>query len=308
MMASICRKPGKTPWWATYYLNGKRVRHSLRTRGERIARKKLKKLEGDLVTGELQQKTTTHTGPFLEESCDHLATIRSPKAYKNDISYLRTFFRPVCDGLKPKSTVNRRFQPRKKAKVPDRPSHRHISVSTLEQLTSGKIEKFITSRITEDGISSKTANRTREVLRLMFNYAIRQHGFRSLDRRFPNPADAMPRRKEPDHQIRFLNLKQIAKQLKVLKGEPLLKAMVAVYSCLMRFCIAALKRCRWSYSLIHARYVPSGRRSQPTSLAGRRAGGGWRCGPSGRAGRPGNRTRARPLRGFRSGRRQSRTR
>ena len=54
-------------------------------------------------------------------------------------------------------------------------------------------------------------------------------GFRSRDRRFPNPVNAVPQRKEADHQIRFLTLEQIDRQLKVLADEPVLQALVATY-------------------------------------------------------------------------------
>ena len=228
-MASIFRKPGGEIWWATYYHDGKRIRHSLRTRDERVARRKLKKLEGELVTGELERKTTTPLCPLLEQFCAQLATVRTGKSYKNDVSYLRTFFGPVCDALEPGSTVNHRFRGRKLANAPDRLKHRHVHVRTLEELTAGKIDGFIATRIREDGISPKTANRSREVLHVMFNYAIRQHGFRSPDRRFPNPADAVPRRREDDPQIRFLSLAEISEQLEVLKDHSLIQVMVAMY-------------------------------------------------------------------------------
>lgn len=64
---------------------------------------------------------------------------------------------------------------------------------------------------------------------MLFAYAIRQHGFRSPDRRFPNPVDAVPRREEPERQIRFLTLKQIDEQLRVLAEYPVIQAMVATY-------------------------------------------------------------------------------
>ncbi len=228
-MASIFRKPGGEIWWATYYHDGKRIRHSLRTRDERVARRKLKKLEGDLVTGELERKTNTPLCPFLEQFCAQLATVRTRKSYKNDVSYLRTFFGPVCDALEPGSTVNHRFRGQTLAKGPDRLKHRHVHVRTLEELTPRKIDDFIATRIREDGISPKTANRSREVLHVMFNYAIRQHGFRSPDRRFPNPVDAVPRRREDDPHIRFLSLTEIGGQLEILKDHSVIQAMVAMY-------------------------------------------------------------------------------
>ena len=139
-MASIFRKPGKKTWWVTYYLDGTRIRYSLRTKDERIARKKLKRLDADLITGDLEPKTHTPIRPFLEAFCTHFATIRSAKAYKNDTSYLRTFFGPVCKALEPKNTVNRRFKSSRRITVLDRLSHRHVAVGTLEQLTAREIE------------------------------------------------------------------------------------------------------------------------------------------------------------------------
>jgi len=227
-MASIFRKPGKAEWWVTYYHHGKRYRHSLRTTDQRLALKKLKKLEGEMVTGELESKTTTPIVEFLEQFAGHLASTRTRKSYKNDISYLRVFFGPICDALKPGSPRNARYGEGEPKEVDDKFKGRHVEVKTLEQLTANLIGDFISRRITVDGISPKTANRMREVLHLMFNYAVRQHGFRSLDRRFPNPVDALPRRREEQPVIRFLSLEQIDQQLRVLEHEPTLKTMVAV--------------------------------------------------------------------------------
>ncbi|MBP7745507.1 MAG: tyrosine-type recombinase/integrase [Phycisphaerae bacterium] len=228
-MAAIFRKPGRQTWWITYYVNGLRVRHSLRTRDERIARLRLKKLEGDLVTGDLVQASRTPLVPFLTAFCEHLSTIRTRKSYKNDLSYLRTVFGPVCDALKPGSTINHGCRATKPITVKDRFAGRHIQVKVLEELTAGIIEGHITQRVKHEGIAPKTANRIREVLHILFTYAIRQHGFRSPDRRFPNPVDAVPRRKEPERHIRFLTLPQIDEQLLVLAERPVIQALVAMY-------------------------------------------------------------------------------
>jgi len=91
------------------------------------------------------------------------------------------------------------------------------------------IEAFIIRRIKRDGIAPKTANRQREVLHVMFNYAIRHHAFRSLDRRFPNPVDAVSRRREAEHPIRHLSIEDIDEQLDVLAGRPTIQTMVAVF-------------------------------------------------------------------------------
>lgn len=226
-MATLFRR-GKI-WWIDAGVAGQRLRWSLDTTDERIARHKLKKYEYEQLTGDLTLPSVTPLAPFLQTFCEHLETARSHKAYKNDVSYLRTFFGPVCDALQPKSTLNRDHVPKKPIKVKDKLPRRHVQVATLEDLTPGQIEAHITRRMRLDGISPKTANRLREVLHVMFNHAIRQHAFRALDRRFPNPVDAVGRRREPEQEIRFLTAAQIDEQLKLLANESVLQAMVATY-------------------------------------------------------------------------------
>ena len=205
------------------------MRWSLGTTNERIARRKLKKYEYEQSTGDLELPSVTPLEPFLEDFCEYLETARSRKSFKNDISYLRTFFGPACEALKPRSALNCRHEARRRIKVRDKLPGRHVRVATLEDLAPGLIEQHITRRIRLDGIAPKTANRLREVLHVMFSYAIRQHGFRALDRRFPNPVDAVPRRREVDPDIRFLTVAQIEEQLEILADHSVLQTMVAVY-------------------------------------------------------------------------------
>lgn len=226
-MATLYRR-GKT-WWAYTCSGTKRLRWSLETTDERIARQKLRKIEYQQDTGELELPSHTPIDLFLQAFCEHLETIRSRKAYKNDLSYLRIFFGAVCEALKPGSTTNRRFAPQNPRPVKDQFARLHVRIGTLEELSPGMIDEFITRRIKQDGIANKTANRHREILHVMFNYAIRHHAFRSLNRRFPNPVDAVSRRREAEHQIRHLSLEQIGEQLEALAGNRTIQTMVAVY-------------------------------------------------------------------------------
>ncbi len=226
-MATLYQR-GNT-WWIQTCSGGKRMRWSLETTDERIARQKLRKIEYEQDTGELELPSRTPIDTFLQAFCEHLETIRSRKAYKNDLSYLRIFFGPVCDALKPGTTANRRFATRNAQPVKDQFARLHVRLGLLEDLSSGLIDEFIARRIKQDGISNKTANRHREILHVMFNYAIRHHGFRSLNRRFPNPVDAVSRRREAEHQIRHLSLEQIEVQLEALAGNRTIQTMVAVY-------------------------------------------------------------------------------
>jgi integrase len=105
----------------------------------------------------------------------------------------------------------------------------HVNAKYLEEVTPALIEGFITRRILESGISPKTGNRYREILHVMFNYAIRTRNFVSPDRRHPNPAAAVQRRAEPPRTIRFLSAEEIVHQLLILEGTPTIRAMVAIY-------------------------------------------------------------------------------
>ena len=226
-MATLFRR-GKT-WWIDTCSGGRRIRWSLKTTDERIAKRKLRKIQFEQDTGDLELPSETPVDKFLQAYCEHLETTRSRKALKNDLSYLRIFFGEVCPALEAKSTVNHRFASTEPPRVKDRLARRHVRVGTLEELSTPMIEAFITRRIRMDGISPKTANRQREVLHVMFNHAIRHHGFRSLDRRFPNPVDAVTRRREAEHPIRHLSIEEIGEQLDVLADHLTIQTMVAVF-------------------------------------------------------------------------------
>jgi integrase len=120
--------------------------------------------------------------------------------------------------------------------VEDKMTRHHVKADFLEEVTASLIEGFTSRRIREDGIAPKTANRNREVLHRMFDYAVKNWGFVSSDRRSPNPAAMVERRREPAHKIRFLSIGQIDEQLRALEKKPSLKALVAtlIYAGLRR--------------------------------------------------------------------------
>ncbi|UCD53528.1 MAG: hypothetical protein JSW27_12910, partial [Phycisphaerales bacterium] len=166
-MASIYKR-GKV-WWIKYHVKGSRVQRSLHTTSERVAKTRRSKLEYDLATNGLVMPSETPVAPFLVDYCEHLRTIRTPKSLKNDLSYLRTFFGPICLALVPGNTCNSSKTLRKEEPKLQQPMKgRHVRVGLLEEISSGMISHFITRRVREDGISPKTANRQREVLHRMF--------------------------------------------------------------------------------------------------------------------------------------------
>ena len=65
-MVSVYKQPGSAVWWVSYYRNGRRIRESLQTCDERIAKKRVRRIEAELVTGDLDERTTTPLVPLLE--------------------------------------------------------------------------------------------------------------------------------------------------------------------------------------------------------------------------------------------------
>ena len=225
-MASIFRR-GQV-WWIKYHLHGQRVQQSLDTNLQRVAEAKRREIEYRMSTGGMVLPTETPLGPFLEEFCQHLRSLRTFKSFKNDVSCLRTFFGPVCEVLKRgRPGGGSKAQPQDKAKDPL--ANKHVAAVQLEQVTSERISRFISLRMQEDGISPKTANRLREVLHRMFAYAIKEKGYRGSDGSGRNPVAQVDRRREKAPIIRYLTLTQVDEQLRALEEHPLIRTMVAVY-------------------------------------------------------------------------------
>jgi integrase len=232
-MASVYKRGNQ--YWVAYYVNGRREQKSLHTSNLRVARDKKRKVEYELAIGDLDQASRLPLVPVLEAFCKHLQATRTYKSYKNDFSRLRTFFGPVCEALKPLPPGPQRDQDRAKPRN-DKFAHAHVKVKLLEDLSPAMINRFLSARVEHDRWSPKTVNLTRQVLHRFFSYAIKHHGFRSRDRRFPNPVKAVERRREPAPEIRFLSLKQIAEQLAAVTHHPVIHAIVAtlIYAGLRR--------------------------------------------------------------------------
>ena len=228
-MASIYKRGNV--WWIHYHVGGQSVCRSLKTRSERVAEEKRKRLEALEVTDQLGQPSSTPIKPFLQDFCEFLLSTQTRKGAKNDISCLRQFFGPACKAMEFGSRVPQKFRDgaRDLPKVPDKLAKAHLPVSRLEQLSCEMVSAFIQGRVRQDGIAPKTANRLRAVLHRMFNYAIDHHGYVCPDRRYRNPVQGVRRMKEPAPRITWLKTDDIDEQLEVLKDHPELRAMVALY-------------------------------------------------------------------------------
>ncbi|MCY2929338.1 MAG: tyrosine-type recombinase/integrase, partial [Planctomycetota bacterium] len=229
-MATIFKRSRSRFWYVKYYVHGQQVYRSLETTSERVARKLKEQIEADEVRGDLVAPSKTPLPEFLENFCQFLTTIRTDKSFSADASALRVFFGPICPSLKLGTHVNARFREDAEAKpIKDAFKRRHVAAQHLEDVTPEMIETFIARRIREDKIAPKTANRLREILHRMFQYAIKTCHFVSPDRRFPNPAAAVERRPEPAPEIRYLTAEQIDEQLDALEDRATLKTMVGLY-------------------------------------------------------------------------------
>jgi len=235
-MASIFQRRKGGCWWIKYYVNGRQVYHSLGTRDARVAKRVKRQIEGEEAKGELLAPSRTPLPLFLEDFCKFLSTVRTRKSYSADVSILRVFFGPVCPSLAHGSCVNTRWRVGEAKRVEDKMEHQHVKAGFLEEITVSVIEGFLSRRIRENGIAPKTANRYREVLHRVFGYAAKNWGFVPPDRRNPNPAALVERRREPAHNIRFLNMAQIDEQLQALTDKLMMKVLAAtlIYAGLRR--------------------------------------------------------------------------
>jgi integrase len=164
----------------------------------------------------------------------HIRSIKTPKSAQTDIYYLRDLFGPVCDELR---ITSRKLTAKKRPKKDGEDRRRKRTVldaAYLEQVTTAQISSFIGTQVQTRGLAPKTANRYREILSTLFNWAMTQRGMRMPNEK--NPAAAVLRYKEQAPEIRFLTLKQVDEQLEALAENVQMQAMAAVliYSGLRR--------------------------------------------------------------------------
>ncbi len=235
-MACIFKRGKQGIWWMKYYVNGQQVYYSLETKDARVAKRIQRQIEGEEAKGELLAPSKIPLPAFLENFCQFLLTIRTRKSYSADISVLRVFFGPICPSLELGSHVNKPWVMDSSKRIPDTMEKIHVKANFLEEITPGVIEDFLARRIREDGIAPKTANRYREVLHRMFKYAIKNWHYVAPDRRNPNPAALVERRRVPERAIRFLTLEEIDEQLRVLQANETIYCLVAtlIYAGLRR--------------------------------------------------------------------------
>lgn len=223
-MASLIERNG------TYYLQwyvGKKIkRRSLRTTSLQIAKDKARQFESAQLRGtDNPLPTRTPIPTIVTDYVRHIRTIKTPKSAQTDIYYLRDSFGPICEAL---TVTSRKTTAKKKpAKQGGKAKRRPhvIEASHFEAITTSQVSDFIGAQVRSRGLAPKTANRYREILHRLFNWAMRERGVR-----IPggvNPVKNVERYKERAPEIRYLTLAQIDEQLHVLRFKPQLQTMVA---------------------------------------------------------------------------------
>jgi len=222
-MASL-KKRGKT-YYAQYYIGSKQKRVCLDTTSLQLAKEKLRQIESSLLRGrdELPLPTKTPVSTVVAAYVEHILTVKTFKSAQTDFYYLRESFGPACDGIRigPKQYTTRT------SKAAAKKVRHYIETPFFEHVTTADISLWLAAQVRRKGLAPKTANRYREILTRLYNWAISQYGIRMPGEQ--NPAAKVERYKEKAPRIRFLRLNQITEQIDTLKDYPQLQVIVALY-------------------------------------------------------------------------------
>ncbi len=216
-----------------YYLHdrigGRLVRTSLKTDSLQLAKEKLRQYESaKLHDTDSPLPTRTPIADVLTAYVQHIRATKTAKSAQTDVYYLREMFGPCCEAVK----INSRTPSDKARKRPrkdegdKRKRDSIIEADCFEGIRTSQIVTFIGEQVRRRGLRPKTANRYREILVRLFNWAMKQKLVRMPGG--VNPAAAVERYREHAPEIRFLTLAQIDEQLTALAELTQLRAMAAV--------------------------------------------------------------------------------
>ena len=226
-MASL-KKRGDS-YQIQYYVGSKQRRIGLGRLPLQLAKEQLRQFESARLRGiDNPLPTKTPLGDVLQAYVEHIRGVKTPKSAQTDVYYLREAFGTICPALE---ITSRKVTEacRKRPIVQTRGRRRRVSTIDaryLEDITTADLSVFISSHTRARGLAPKTANRYREVIVRLFNWAMQQRGVQMPGGK--NPAAAVERYKEPAPEIRYLTLAQIDEQLAALAHYPQLQTMVAV--------------------------------------------------------------------------------
>ena len=183
----------------------------------------MRQIESSLMLGaQLPLPTKTPIAQVASAYVDHLYTVKAPRNAQREIHYLRQSFGSICPQLELKNEkISMAGQKR-----PSRQLVPPILANCFEQISTADIASFISAKVRSKNLSPKTANRFREILTRLFNWAMQNYDIR-MPENF-NPAAKVERYKEKAPKITFLTKQQIEEQLCTL-DDPQLQTMVALY-------------------------------------------------------------------------------
>ncbi len=243
-MASLIRRG--SVYFVAWYEGGKKRRKSLRTDCRQLAQERLRRFESARFRGEADGALPTRTpiGEVVAAYIEHMRSHRPERSVQRDLSYLREAFGECCPALVLSSSRAKKCRDRR---LPEDARRKlwPIAAPAFEEISTIAIAEFIAERVRARGLAPKTANRYREVVCKVFNWAIRTgHVRMPMDR---NPGSRVTRYRESAPEIRYLTLEQIAEQLDALRARPQLRAMVAtlIYAGLRREEIVWLREEDW---------------------------------------------------------------
>jgi integrase len=227
IMASLLKRG--SVYYLSYYVGGREIRTSLDTDSFQIAKERQRQFESAQLRGEnIPLPTRTPIADIVTAYVNHIRTVKTPKSAQTDIYYLRDAFGPMCPALQ---VTSRKLSPATKKRPPKDGQDRRrralvIEAPCFEQITTAQVSEFISGQVQSRGLAPKTANRYREILCRLFNWAMNERGVRLPTDK--NPVAKIARYKERAPEIRFLTLAQIDEQLDMLTDNPQLQTMVAV--------------------------------------------------------------------------------
>jgi len=234
-MASL-KKRGKS-FVIQYYVGGKQKRKTLGPIPLQIAKEQLRQFESAQLRGiDNPLPTQTPIAKVLDAYVEHIRHVKTPKSAQTDVYYLREMFGPICPAVQITSrrvTENCRKCPLR-SKADRRCSVQRVEASCFEAISTAAVAGFISSHTRIRDLKPKTANRYREIIVRVFNWAMQEYGIRMPGNK--NPAAPVGRYRQRAPEIRFLTLPQIDEQLNAIADQPQLQAMVAtlIYAGLRR--------------------------------------------------------------------------
>ncbi len=224
-----CLKIVNGTYYIQFYVGKRQKRLSLRTKSKQIAKEKIRQYESAQLRGaDNPLPSNTPLGSILDKYTEHLRARKTAKSAQTDIYYLRSIFGEICDGLKitsRKVTNKVKLRPTRNEKGRII-AEKHIQANNLESVTSSQIADFIACKVKEKGLAPKTANRYREILSRLFNWAMNEGGVKMPGDK--NPASKVEKYRERASEISFLTMTQITEQLNALRDTPQLQVMVAM--------------------------------------------------------------------------------